>query len=742
MQIDILSQDAGHFAGRITSPLGNFDISGSVTSNTLRWEMKAKKPMPITVTFVVEVSDDTMRGTAKLGMLGKSVVTGQRIAREIREPAERVRDLDDIGEVTEDFVDPRFAEPYVAVDEMRTEPVPHRYVHGGFTGTDARFSFYFPPPAQYQGRFFHNTYPMITDADVGPFPIQFEVAVGDIGFTIDSGAYYVQTNLGGADRAPPADPAIAAYRVNAAAAKYSRVVASEYYGAHRPYGYLFGGSGGSYQVIGSAENTQGVWDGFLPYVIGSPHSIPSMFTVRQHALRVLRAGSKSAGIIDALDPGGSGDPYAGLNAAECAALREAMLLGYPLRGWWNHEVLTSGYFTNVAPLVPMLDPSYLDDFWSKPGYLGHDDPALQSARFQFDTVVAATPQLDVTDRHARHVVLDAVPQRDFADAHLGVLSGKAAGSSLPIAWIDGNTLGFAFASDHSVIERLSPGDRVRIDNSWTLALQTYHRHQVPPSDEFYGWNQFRGADGQPIYPQREILIGPIGAGATAGTVPEGNIRGKMLVLECTADIDALPWQADWYRTQVKKALGERFENDFAIWFIDNAQHENPLTPAAHANTVSFAGALQQGLRDLAAWVERGERPADTRYSVVDSQIVLPDDASDRGGIQPVLRLTANDGLRAEVAVGEVVRFVGEISAPSGMGAVVDAEWDFEGLGDYPYRSDITAPQATVRLLAEHAYARPGTYFPVLRAATHRDGVADTRYARVQNLARVRVVVRP
>jgi len=53
----------------------------------------------------------------------------------------------------------------------------------------------------------------------------------------------VQTNLGGADRAPPADPAIAAYRVNAAAAKYSRVVAVELYGEHRPYGYLFGGSG-------------------------------------------------------------------------------------------------------------------------------------------------------------------------------------------------------------------------------------------------------------------------------------------------------------------------------------------------------------------------------------------------------------------------------------------------------------------------------------------------------------------
>src|SRR5689334_20315280 len=91
--------------------------------------------------------------------------------------------------VTATSVDPDYAEPYIEIDEERAEPVPHRYVHGRFKGTDARFSFYFPPKAQYQGRFFHNTYPMAVSADIGPFPIQFEVAVGDLGFTLDSGAY-------------------------------------------------------------------------------------------------------------------------------------------------------------------------------------------------------------------------------------------------------------------------------------------------------------------------------------------------------------------------------------------------------------------------------------------------------------------------------------------------------------------------------------------------------------------------
>lgn len=117
-----------------------------------------------------------------------------------------------------------------------------------------RFSFYFPPAEQYRGRFFHNTYPMATSSDIGPFPTEFEVAMGDLGFTVDSGAYYIQTNNGGVFRIAGVDPAIPAYRVNAAAAKYSRVVAAEVYGAHRPWGYLFGGSGGAYQTMGAAPS--------------------------------------------------------------------------------------------------------------------------------------------------------------------------------------------------------------------------------------------------------------------------------------------------------------------------------------------------------------------------------------------------------------------------------------------------------------------------------------------------------
>ena len=43
--------------------------------------------------------------------------------------------------------DPLFKEPFVDIDEWRDAPVRHRYIHGGFKGTDLKFSFYLPERA-------------------------------------------------------------------------------------------------------------------------------------------------------------------------------------------------------------------------------------------------------------------------------------------------------------------------------------------------------------------------------------------------------------------------------------------------------------------------------------------------------------------------------------------------------------------------------------------------------------------
>ncbi len=223
-------------------------------------------------------------------------------------------------------------------------------------------------------------------------------------------------------------------------------------------------------------------------------------------------------------------------------------------------------------------------------------------------------------------------------------------------------------------------------------------------------------------------------------MPEGRITARTLVIEVLMDIDALPWQADWYRSQVKQALGARFADQFAIWFIDHAQHDDPVSTIARAQCVSYRGALQQGLRDLGTWVERGVKPSETVYDVVATQVRVPGGAKDRRGIQPVVELHVNGSLRAEVDVGEQVTFDATIEVPPNAGDVVAAEWDFEGEGTFPVTVELGRPESKVVLSATHAYGKPGTYFPLLRGTSQRQGDVRTPYGRVQNLARARVVV--
>jgi hypothetical protein len=488
--------------------------------------------------------------------------------------------------------------------------------------------------------------------------------------------------------------------------------------------------------MGACENTDGVWDGFVPFVPGCNHAIPSMFTVRMHALRVLRQRpGVFAGIADAVDVGGSGDPYAGLTEEEAGALREVSLMGYPLRGWYLHETLDSGYFANISGMIPMMDATYAEDFWSRPGYLGSDpQSSIGKERFRFDSTVVAA------DGPPFVIELADLPDGDGQDAHLVVLSGAAAGASLQIDRVEGRSVRLIAVLDHEKAAAIRPGDKVRIDNSWALALQTYHRHQVPPTDDYYGWNQFRDASGEPIYPQRGVLIGPSGTANAAGSVLTGATHGKVLLLAALMDIDAYAWQADWYRSLVKSAKGDGFEDNFALWFVDRAHHENPLTPLQRTQVASYGGALQQALRDLALWVETGKRPAETNYEVVDAQVLVPDSAAGRGGVQPVVELLANGSARAEVKAGEQVDLTAVVEAPPGAGKVVAAEWDFAGAGSFT-PAGIGAPAERIALSASHVYSAPGTYFAVLRVASQREGDPRTPYGRVLNLARARIVVR-
>ena len=674
--------------------------------------------------------------------------------------------------VTQDTL---FNEPYVDIDEWREAPARHRYVHGGFEGTDTRFSFYFPPEEQYEGRF----YQYIT-----PFPDNENLSQGasgeedKIGFSISSGAYFIETNGGGrVDFGSPGsggDLTIGAYRANAAAAQYSRVVAAEMYGEHRPYGYAFGGSGGAYRTMGGMENTEGVWDGAVPYVPGSPMAIPNVFTVRMHAMRVLE--DKFPQIVDALEPGGSGDMYAGLDAEEKEALQEVTKMGFPPESWFGYETMGVHGFVAVYQGMVMADRGYFtDDFWDVPGYLGANPPAsLLAARVQETSKIKAAIPIDqavemrlvepmsAQERGTADLAWkslggqegtmpvafqleDELPDVEFLGGDLIIKSGAAAGKSLQLTKVVGDNVVLGPA-DPSVLAQIKPGDNVQVDNSNFLAAQTYHRHQVP-GEEYRVWDQFRDADGEPVYPQRPFLLGPAFTQSASGVLPTGAFEGKMIVLSSLWDREAFPWQADWYCSKVREHLGDSTDNHFRLWYTDRALHGDLSEQEDPTRTVSYLGVLQQALRDLSAWVEEGTSPpATTNYKIEDGQVIVPATAAERRGIQPVVTLKANGGKRAEVQAGEPVTFTATIEVPPNTGQVVAAAWDFEGDGDFPVVeqiSDSSSNDSITRVALEntHIFSEPGTYFPVLRAVSQREGDATTPYARIQNLGRVRVVVK-
>jgi hypothetical protein len=163
-----------------------------------------------------------------------------------------------------------------------------------------------------------------------------------------------------------------------------------------------------------------------------------------------------------------------------------------------------------------------------------------------------------------------------------------------------------------------------------------------------------------------------------------------------------------------------------------------------AHTVSYLGVLQQALLDLSAWVEKGiEPPATTSYKIEDGQVIVPATAAERKGIQPVITLKANEGLRADVETGKPVTFTARVDLPEHTGKIVAAEWDFEGAGTFSEAGKFTPVDNTgspITLNAMHSFLKPGTYFTTLRIASQRAGDAKTPYTRIQNLERVRIVV--
>jgi hypothetical protein len=663
--------------------------------------------------------------------------------------------------------DPLYIEPFVDIDEWRDTPARHRYVHGGFVDTDLRFSFYFPPPERYERRFLQPLMHIAGDENVATTGELAGLGNQALQFAFDCGGYLVESNQGSTLMMGPAD--ITGFRASAATAQYSRIVAEEMYGVHRPFGYVFGGSGGAYKTMACYENAPDVWDGAVPFINGSHVSMPNVFTVQAHAFRLLEDVFDQ--IVDAVEPGG-GDMYAGLDLEQRAALEEVSRMGFPPRAWFAHERVAlsyTGVFAAIFGILAMGDPTYFEDFWSVPGYLGADPPAsLEAARIQCQATVAGVVTSAEVQALGLPVSITAgtrasapaalrladLPAGRLQGAFLTPTSGAAGGQRLMITGVLGDLVMVGFGGLHiPQLEAMAVGDVVDIDNSDYLAAQTYHRHQ-DPGPEYPVWDQFKESDGSHRYPQRPLVAGydQVGAG---NSWQSGRFTCKVINVACLMDEAAFPWQADWYRRRVVAEQGGDHIDRYRLWYVDRAMHVNPsryLSPnegaqlqSGHGPTdtqiVAYAGVLHQAIRDVAAWAEQGvEPPATTSYTVIDGQVEVPPAAAERLGVQPVVTLTVNGGDRADVAVGEPVELTGFVEVPPGAGVVVSTEWDADGSGAFADVSRYSEGETSVGAVRAQTFDEPGTHFVTLRATSQRADRSGSPFGRARNLARVRVVV--
>jgi hypothetical protein len=681
--------------------------------------------------------------------------------------------------------DTRFGAPYIDVDEDRDTPVPHRHIHGGFENSDTRFRFYFPPKdSGYEGRMFNP----LSGAHGGTedfFGGMFGELIGGLSMCLRLGGYMIESNQGhigdDVDERFGDDPGLYGWGASAEVARFSKYVAAQVYGEPPHHSYVFGGSGGGRRSPLCLENAPDAWDAALPFMGGgdvAEHgnnnriqgaqvmSFASMFNVQ----RLL--GSKVWDVVDAMAPGGSGDPYAGLTTHEREELASVYRQGYP-RGDEQMIAEPMGQmwlWTSIADMLEEEDPTYFQDFWTKPGYVGHDQPELVAGDV-IDTTLTVSRVLTATDiaedpafQGAEFDRLRMMATLMSASSGVGdlplaievpgvsagyrlgcgvrVATGKAAGRQLYTTSSAGDVF-FCDGRGEANLLRFTdvfPGDDVHLDNRKFLAFCYYARHHVMNDLQF---DSFR-VDGRPVHPQHPIPV----MSTLMGNSYSGQFAGKLMWVHHTHDASLWPPQGVIYEGAVLAAQGEQGAAErFRLRWTENAEHIPPmmLPPgggrAPNTWLINYQPIIEQSLADLVDWVERGVAPTGTAYDYRDGKVTLPATASERGGIQPVVYATANGATRADVAVGEAVMLEVQAEVPPGAGTIIDVRWDFDGSGTYPFRhDDIDGTAAQVTRSTTHAYDRPGTYFATALVESHRTGDVAATASRIPNLCQVRIVV--
>ncbi|MDE2442226.1 MAG: hypothetical protein KGP14_14505, partial [Betaproteobacteria bacterium] len=552
----------------------------------------------------------------------------------------------------------------------------------------------------------------------------------------------------------------------AAATKVAKAYARRLYrDSGKIFSYFWGCSGGGIVSMAAAENTVGVWDGVQPQCMG-PTGIATFhsFHWQAHYTMAIPQAKRDA-IAAAAVPGGTGDIYAGLNDEEKSVLNEFISAGYPLPIIGNH-------FKNLVPLVDpidirLADPTYEEDFWTKPGYAGANPPNYLKAALidgyatvtgitrdaagvptavQFDP--ATVPKLGVTgdsylefflyspDGKTRTVDPERVTGEPGDNLRRFGLMGKldTATGLMTLGGTTKNVFGNVLQIRNSkmLLDALQVGSKVRINNRFILAMYYYPRYSNIAGMRSY--DQYRNADGSAKYPQRQdlrVLLGP-NYRTMGGRNETGAIKTKVMIIEGRSDNLSWPLFNVSYAEQIQRTLGKSKANSMMRFYL----HDN----GRHAVGGGEPGIFQQSMQDMMAWVEKGKAPPpSTTYTIRNGQVIPPDNAAERHGLQPVMNLTANGVARATVGVGQPVTLAAKLEMPPKTGMIVQYSWTIAGTADP--MTVVQTPVPLVNVNRTVSFDKPGTYVVRLTVNGQRDGLVDpANQTLLNNFQEVRVVV--
>lgn len=560
--------------------------------------------------------------------------------------------------------------------------------------------------------------------------------------------------------------AVASHRHEAAATKVARAYANRLYGnTAKIYSYFWGCSGGGTVAMAAAENVTGVWDGVEAQCIGTSGDAPYESFYWQALYTMAIPQAKRDAIAAAAVPGGTGDIYAGLTDEEHSVLDEFLAAGYPLPIIGNH-------FSRLTPLVDpidirLADPAYEDDFWSKPGYAGVNPPNYLKAAFvdgyatirsitrdasgtptaiQFDP--ATVPHLGTTgdnyleywvygaDGHTRLVdptrAVGAPTENKRRYSLMGTLNTQTGLLSLTGTTTDAFNNVSPITNSPVLLNALRVGSKIRINNRFILAMYFYPRYSLIPGVR--SQDQYRNANGSPKYPQRPDIsvLSYSNYRTMGGRVETGAIQTKVFQIEGGSDNLSWPIFNVSYAERIQRTLGADRANQMTRFYL----HDN----GRHALGGGEPGIFQQSIQDLMAWVERGVTPPpSTRYTISNGQVIPAGTARERGGLQPVMNLSANGVARATVRVNQPVTLASNIEMPPHTGRIVKYIWTVSGTADP--QTIVQRPQARMNVSRTMTFDHPGVYVVRLTVNGQRDGLVDPpNQTLVQNWKEVRVVV--